>query len=102
MARVRLVWTPEAKEDVRKIRDYVAKDSPGAAKALANRIKETAQRLRDSPLFGAEVPEFGRPEIREVLVGNYRIIYVPGKSAVTILRVFHGSRLLGFENLLFE
>jgi len=41
------------------------------------------------------VPEFEDPLIRELIEGNYRIIYrIINEFQVDILRIYHGSRLL--------
>jgi plasmid stabilization system protein ParE len=51
------------------------------------------------PLAGALVMEAGRPDIREVYVGSYRIIYRVLESEVHILTVMHGAQLLSSERL---
>lgn len=39
------------------------------------------------------VPELQRPDVREVIVGSYRVVYLVGPSVVHVLTVFHGARL---------
>jgi plasmid stabilization system protein ParE len=48
------------------------------------------------PFCGRVVPELDNPELREVIYGNYRIIYrVVGKDQnVQIIAVVHGAREL--------
>ena len=46
------------------------------------------------PRSGRIVPEVGDPAIREILLGNYRIVYRIKSGAVEILAVHHGARLL--------
>ena len=61
-------------------------------------IEEVARRFKVTMavLFmgAAVVPEVGRPEIREVIVYSYRIIYRYTGDDVVILTVHHGARLL--------
>ena len=38
------------------------------------------------------VPEYERNEIREVIEGRYRIIYLVGPEQVEVLAVIHGAR----------
>ncbi len=38
--------------------------------------------------------EYSRPDIREVLVDHYRIVYLVGEMDVTILTVFESHRQL--------
>jgi len=40
------------------------------------------------------VPEYDRKEIREVIEGRYRIIYLVEESQVQVLTVIHGARNL--------
>jgi plasmid stabilization system protein ParE len=44
---------------------------------------------------GRIVPEFEDAQIREVIEGNYRIIYfLENENIIKIIRVYHGARLL--------
>ena len=45
------------------------------------------------------VPEAEEPVIREVLLGNYRIVYRTHKELVEILTVYRGARLLDPRDL---
>jgi plasmid stabilization system protein ParE len=40
------------------------------------------------------VPEIGQEDIREIIFGSYRIVYVVSEDEVNILTVFHAARLL--------
>ena len=46
------------------------------------------------PCSGQIVRELGREEIRELLKGNYRIVYRVAEDRVEILTVYHSARLL--------
>ena len=41
------------------------------------------------------MPELGRPDLREVVLSAYRIVYRLVGDDVAILTVFHAARLLG-------
>jgi toxin ParE1/3/4 len=91
MARkLKLLWSGPALDDLRRIRDYVSVDKPGAARKLASSIREKVLRLRDHPLSGRVVPELAERGYREVVIAPYRIVYRVEKSRVVILRVWHG------------
>ena len=45
------------------------------------------------------VPEVDRPDIREVILENYRIVYLVGATRITILAVFESHRLLRDDDL---
>jgi toxin ParE1/3/4 len=49
--------------------------------------------LETDPLSGRVVPEVGDDTVREVIHGNYRIVYRVRPDLVEIVTVFHGARL---------
>lgn len=87
-------WTAQALDDLDAVCLYIARDAPHIAQVFAARAFDAADRLADFPRSGRVVPEVGRPEIREVFVYSYRIIYRYTGDAVAILTVHHGARLL--------
>ena len=90
----RIRWTRQAREDLRAIRDFIARDAPRTASAYVQRLRRSVERLRTFPLIGQVVPELGKEDVREIIQGNYRIIYRVGQGYVDVLTVFHGARLL--------
>ena len=64
------------------------------AQLFVQKIFQSVRRLTTSPESGRKVPEIGRNEIREIIVGNYRIIYRSQKQVIEILTVYHSSKLL--------
>jgi toxin ParE1/3/4 len=57
------------------------------------RIIAAVERLLVNPRSGRMVPELGDEAIREVIHGNYRIVYRVRGDVVEIATVFHGARL---------
>lgn len=94
-----ILWTDLALEDLHSIRRYIAYDKPGAAKRLAERIRQRVNDLAPHPLSGRLVPEFPRSGYREVIVTPYRIIYEVVGGRLEVLRVWHGRRELTFDRL---
>jgi len=90
----RIYWTRQSREDLRAIRNFIARDAPKTASAYVRRLRQSVERLRIFPLSGQVVAELAREEIREVLQGNYRLIYRVSDRRVDILTVFPGARLL--------
>ena len=43
-------------------------------------------------MLGRIVPEFSRRNLRELLVRQYRVVYLLRSDTVTVLRVVHGAR----------
>lgn len=93
----RIVWAPQAIEDVEAIRAYVSRDSVRYADLLVERIVSAVSRLERNPLSGRVVPEVGDASIREVIHGSYRIVYRVRLDVVEIATVFHGARLFRLD-----
>jgi len=89
-----IIWTESAWTDLEEIAAYITKDSEYYAAALVREIRDASRTLGTLARRGRIVPEFHDPLIRELLVGNYRLIYRsgPGRTAVYILGVIHGAR----------
>lgn len=96
---MKLFWTETAKQDLQAIRRYIAADNPTAAKQWIERLRERARNALHSPLAGRKVPEFSRDDIRELIEGNYRIVYQVFKDRLVVLTVFEGHRLFPDETV---
>jgi len=93
MAEVR--WTNRAIEDVEHIARFIAKDSEKYARIQVQRFFKRTMILHDYPEMGRRFPEFADPSVRELILGNYRIIYkLVDPTHVDIVAVHHGRRLL--------
>ena len=92
-----VVWAPQAIDDVEAIRAHVARDSVHYADLLVDRIVSAVSRLGSNPLSGRVVPEVGDESLREVIHGNYRIVYRVRRNIVEIATVFHGARLFRLD-----
>ena len=53
-----------------------------------------SKRVRLFPESGRVVPEVNDATLREVVYGNYRIVYRVLPEAVEVVTVYHGARLL--------
>ena len=94
----KITWTDQALEDLDSICLFIARDSPHYAKLFAIRTFEATDLLELFPESGRVVPEVNREDIREIILGNYRIIYRIITQEVEILTVHHGARLLDSFN----
>jgi toxin ParE1/3/4 len=92
---VKIVWTEVAITDLKEIFDYISNDSSRYATITTQKIYQRAQEIIDNPNLGRVVQEFREKFVRELIEGNYRIIYrIKSELQVDILRVFHSARLL--------
>jgi toxin ParE1/3/4 len=90
MAEIR--WTEEALRWLRDIYDYIAADNPDAANRVVEDIYDKAQLLRQFPEIGHKYRSGPGEEIRILLYGHYRIVYLlKSPSHIDILGVFHGA-----------
>jgi toxin ParE1/3/4 len=85
-------WSPQSIHDVESIRAFIAQDSAVYAELVARRIVSAVERLQVFPESGRIVPERQDPEIREIIVTPYRIVYRRVPGSVEIATVFRGSR----------
>ena len=93
----RVLWAPQAIQDVEAIRAHVARDSAHYADLVVERIVAAVDRLTNNPRSGRVVPELGDESIREVIHGNYRIVYRLRHDVAEIATVFHGARLVRLD-----
>ena len=84
----------QAKADLRRIGHRIARDNLAAAVAWVQKLEDRARLAARAPGQGRKVPELDRDDIREAIVGNYRIVYFASAKVVTILTIFEGHRLL--------
>jgi toxin ParE1/3/4 len=96
---MKLFWTETARQDLLAIRRYIAADNPTAAKRWVERLRERARNALPAPLAGRKVPEFSRDDIRELIEGNYRIVYQVLADRLVVLTVFEGHRLFPTEKV---
>ena len=97
MALVR--WSNQALADLEAIGDFIARDAPSVAQVFVDRVFTAVKRLAVFPRLGRVVPEIGQEDIREIIFGSYRIVYVVSDDEVNILTVFHAARLLRSSDL---
>jgi plasmid stabilization system protein ParE len=86
--------SPSARRDLRDIVRYISLDSPGRAIAFGQFLVTHTKRLAEFPELGRVVPEFDIPELREIVVRSYRVIYRVDHASrnVDVVRFWHGAR----------
>ena len=91
---MKVVWTANAIERLKEIDRYIAIDSPQAAVRLIDKIIERSESLEALPNSGRMVPEFSDALRRELLIGDYRLIYRINGEVISIETVWPGPRPL--------
>lgn len=97
MAKIK--WTPQALKDVEAIADFISRDSDYYARMFTAEVFEIVERLELFPKSGRIVPELNRKAIKEIISGNYRIIYRIRNAFIEILTVYHSARLFDINKI---
>lgn len=88
---MKVVWTDKAKSQVRDIYDFYAKKVSNAlAKRISLGITKKPEVLVKQPHLGQKetLLKVIDPELRYLIEGNYKIIYLPTKTEIVIVSVF--------------
>ena len=85
-------WTESALASLVDAIEYLARDSPSYAAALAFRAERAAASLNTLPERGRRVGEFDDPAVRELIVDSYRLIYRVRSTKIVILAFVHKAR----------
>ncbi len=96
---VEVIWSPQAQRDLADLFSFIARDAPRQASLFIGEILDKTESLKRFPDIGRVVPEVGRTDIRELFHGRYRIVYRRRETAVDIVTVYHGARLLDADSL---
>ena len=87
-----VAWSKSAERDLKQIFQYIARDSIYYARKVVKNIVEKSMSLESSPRRGRMVPEINDPDIREIFIYSYRLMYQIGLDNIYILGVIHGKR----------
>jgi len=90
----RILWTDAAKRHLKQIRAYIAKDSPENATRFIKKIRKSVAGMQRFPEAGSKVPDARSFHLREIFVGNYRVVYRVVDRNIEIVSVTHGARIL--------
>lgn len=97
---VRINWTIQAKDDLKSIAEYISRDSLRYAKLQVIKIRTRTRILKYHVKIGKMVSEIGDQNIRELIEGNYRIIYkIVSENQIDILTIYHSARDLSKRSL---
>ncbi|TCI00696.1 type II toxin-antitoxin system RelE/ParE family toxin [Roseococcus sp. SYP-B2431] len=85
---MRIVWAEPALRDLEAARTHIARDRPGAARALMELVLRAARRLAEFPASGRQGR---RPGTRELVVARtpYLVAYRVRGEVIAVLRVLH-------------
>jgi len=97
---MKVIWSPLAVDRFSEITNYIAQDKPSAAEKWINTVFSKVEQLKSSPEIGRIVPELNNAQFREIIYGNYRIIYRIEKKQISVLTIRHGKQILPIKEIM--
>ena len=89
---MRVLWTDAALNQLEAVRDFLSRTSPEYAQRIAERLVNRSEQIAAFPRSGRMVPEYEIDEVRQVVEGSYRIIYLIKENQIEVLAIIHTSR----------
>jgi toxin ParE1/3/4 len=92
-----VILSPKAVGDLESIVRYISQTNPSTARKVGRSLLDKIQELSQFPRRGQMVPEFDSPDIRQILLKPYRIVYrvEDDRKRISIARFWHSAQ----ENL---
>ena len=86
------VLHPGAAQDITDIWEFIADDSPAAARRVREEILDAIRRLIPFPHQGHRRPDLTTRPLRFHVVRDYLIAYAPDEVPLLVVAVMHGRR----------
>jgi toxin ParE1/3/4 len=96
---MKVQWAPLAIERVAEIAAYIAEDNPTASEKWIRNAFARVGQLGRFPKSGRPIPETPRADIRELVWGNFRIIYRLDPGQISILTIRHIKQILPMDDI---
>lgn len=92
---VKIIWAERAIDDLTNIGNYSSRFSDKYASSIISKLFNKVNILKKMPKIGRVVPEKNDENVKELIEGNYRIIYeLRSDERIEVLMVHHSSRPL--------
>jgi toxin ParE1/3/4 len=85
-------FTRPARDDLREIGDWIAKDNPARAMSFVDELIERALSLAQNPQRFPVALERANMQVRKATCQSYLIFYIVHESRVEVIRVMRASR----------
>ena len=90
-------WSARAVARLNGIHACIAHDNPGAALSVVQQVLRRAGQIATFPNSGRRVADYAREDVRELIEGQYRIVYRVGVDRIDVLTVKHCAQVLPTE-----
>jgi addiction module RelE/StbE family toxin len=85
---VQLRFTGRALNDLSRLRDFIAKNNPQAARHISQALRGSIQHLADHPQMGEALA--AAASVRRWVAGPYVVHYTIDGQILIVLRIWHG------------
>lgn len=86
---MKLCFTYRAITDLQRLRAFVAKDNPLAARRKIDALRHSIRDLLDQPNIGREIDQAST--MRQWVAGDYVVRYFVDDKILTVNRIWHGK-----------
>ncbi len=94
-----VVFSTEARQDLRKIAAFIANDAPRRALSFVKELRQKAMQLAQTPFGFPVLPGREASGIRRRPAGNYLIFYIVRDNRVYVVRILNAA--MDYEAILF-
>ncbi len=84
---MKLTYTVRAGRDYLRLREFIKKKNPAAARRISKQLRKTIQRLVDQSNLGVPVEELDG--FRELIARDYTVRYRIIGEEIVILKIWH-------------
>ena len=99
---MKVIWSKESLDRLIEIEEFIAEDNPEKAAKFTDFILSKSFLVEENPRIGRMVPEFSDPDIRELIIKGYRLVYRIVKDRINFLTVFEGHRQIRKSEIFFD
>ena len=85
-------WSSVARADLKDIHAFISRDSKYYANQVASEIVDKSEHLELFPNMGRSVEEFNDPNLREIFIYSYRLIYQITGEDLEVVTIIHCRR----------
>jgi len=91
---MKISYSPEAIEDLVRLREFIASKSPLAARRIANELLTGIEKLKIFPRMGISVERAPDPKlIRDLFIEQYTVRYFLAEEEIFVLRIWHDKEI---------
>ena len=97
---MRVNWTIPSLANLLSIREYISINNPmNAERFIAELFDSVDSQLHDFPRSGRKIPDKNNEDYREIIYGNYRIMYRVFTEEVRVLAVRNSKQLFALKEI---